>query len=277
MSLNPKLKELRDRIDAIDVELLDLLRRRADIVEEVRGVKGKLPIYIRPGREADMMRVLLAKPMGHLPKGLIHRLWREMIGAFTLQEGTLRAAVAVGEGDEGMWDYARDHFGVFTPLQEYASAIDALQAVRDGKAEVAVVPVPAGDAGWWRQLLAPEMAHLKIFYRFPFDGVKGNARPARHEALAVADLAPEKTMRDRTILIVEWTVGANDAAAVADLPCPVSGHVRAPGNSVCSWMELEGFNLENPSLAIWREKHKEAILRNRIAGAYPVPLHLERS
>src|ERR1051326_7104984 len=94
---NQKLHQLRSQIDAIDQQLLDLLVKRAEIVAEVGESKGEQPIYIRPGREATMLRSLLSKNTGKLPKNLIHRIWREMIGAFTLQEGALRVAVPEGE------------------------------------------------------------------------------------------------------------------------------------------------------------------------------------
>lgn len=266
MTVDPRLQALRDRIDAIDVKLMDLLRARADIVEQVRGVKGSLPIYIRPGREADMMRVILRMPMGHIPHGLIHRLWREMIGAFTLQEGRLRVAVAVEPGFEGVWDYARDHFGVFTPLAEFPGAVLALAAVRDGEAEVAAIAAPGKGRSWWRSLLDADMARIKIFYRFPFDGIIGNARPSHTDALALADLAPEKTQSDRTVLLVEWR-GASPRD-LSSLPHSCAAHIV---HENCSWIELDGFHLDDPALDAWCGQHKEDILRCRIAGAYPVP------
>src|ERR1043166_5432845 len=107
MTDQKRLNELRAKIDAIDDELLALLRSRADIIEEVRGVKGKQDVYIRPGREALMLKALLAKPQGHIPPGLLHRLWREMIGAFTLQEGGFKVAVAQAAGEEGFWGLCR--------------------------------------------------------------------------------------------------------------------------------------------------------------------------
>ncbi len=268
MAVDPRLQALRDRIDTVDAKLLDLLRERAEIVEEVRGVKGKLSIYIRPGREADMIRAMLAKPMGRVPKGLVNRLWREMIGAFTLQEGRLRVSVAVAPGDEGMWDYARDHFGGFTPLNAVAAPEVALNALQKGECEVACLPCAYEGQGWWRQLLAPELANAKLFYRFPFDGITGNARPAQGDALAFADLMPEATSDDRTVLVVEW----RGAAKLETLPYAPIRHVEAKGATPCSWIELSGFLLTDEKLAEWRKKHKEDILRDRIVGAYPVPL-----
>lgn len=278
MAVDPKLQNLRDAIDAIDDKLLALLRERAGIVEQVRGVKGKLPIYIRPGREADMMRALLAKPMGHIPVGLIHRLWREMIGAFTLQEGGLRVAVAVVPGEEGLWDFARDHFGSFTPMQAVPSSIGAMREVIAGKTEVGVLPTPKENDSeiWWRYLLGAAPDHPGVFYRIPFDGVRGNARPASHDAVVIATLKPEQTAQDHTVLVIEWKEGTRRDIEqhLGDFPWPKRGHVLGVGaEPPCSWLEVDGFRLSaDDSLKNWLNRHKDAILRDRIVGAYPVPL-----
>jgi chorismate mutase len=279
MKTDPALQALRDQIDAIDRKLFALLRERADVVESVRGVKGKLPVYIRPGREADMLRVLLQQPLGRIPEGLIHRLWREMIGAFTLQEGGLRVAVGMPEGEEGIWDYARDHFGSFTPMQTFASPVQALRDLIAGKFQAAVLPLPYdGDAEvWWRLLLAPEPNQLKVFYRIPFDGQKGNARRATHEAVVVGMLAPEETASDRTLVIIEWKEASRRVidAHMADFPWPVAAHAVGQGSEpACSWVDVEGFRPEaDEALKNWLSRHKDAIMRDRIAGSYPLPMH----
>jgi chorismate mutase/prephenate dehydratase len=271
------LKSLRDEIDAIDMQLIELLRRRADVVEQVRGVKGRQPIYIRPGREADMLRVLLKQPMGHIPPGLIHRLWREMIGAFTLQEGNqqggegLRIAVPMPPDEEGMWDIARDHFGSFTPMQGFATATDALKAVMEKKMTLAALPRPLpGDSDhWWRLLLASENT-LRISYCFPFDGVAGNARALSHQALVVGSLQPEDTGADRSILLVEWKPGTSmETARQLVSALSPAHHVFT---AACSWIEMDGFTPDPAALKEWQRLSAEHVLRHTLAGAYPVPL-----
>ncbi|HVY12673.1 MAG TPA: chorismate mutase [Alphaproteobacteria bacterium] len=260
MTDEKKLQELRGQIDAIDSQMLDLLKKRAEVVAHVGEVKGKLPVYIRPGREAKMLRALLTKDSGRLPKKLIHRLWREMIGAFTLQEGALRVAVAVPPGEEGLWDMARDHFGAFTPM-EACTAVEALQKVTAKTHQVAALPYPAaGDEAWWSALLADGAP--KVFYRYPFDGEAGNARPTSHGGVLVGHIAPEETGNDRTVLAVEWKSAPQNVEGQG-------AHVQAS----CSWIELDGFALEpNDALNSWLAAHKDIILRAKIIGAYPVPV-----
>src|ERR1700744_3465868 len=119
VAVNPDkqaLADLRAQIDRLDGMLHDVLRDRAELIDQVRRLKGKQHIYIRPGREAQMIRALVARPQGKLPEGLIVRLWREMISAFTLIEGGLKVGVYAPEKGLGLWDVSRDHFGSFTPL-----------------------------------------------------------------------------------------------------------------------------------------------------------------
>src|ERR1700691_909992 len=139
VAVNPDkqaLADLRAQIDRLDGMLHDLLRDRAELIDQVRKLKGKQHIYIRPGREAQMVRALMARPQGKLPEGLIVRVWRELISGFTLLEGALKIAVYAPEKGLGLWDLTRDHFGSFTPLGEAPSAVAAIKAVQTNKATV---------------------------------------------------------------------------------------------------------------------------------------------
>lgn len=275
-----KLTELRNKIDAIDNQLLDLLRARANVIEEVRGVKGKQAVYIRPGREASMLRILVKQPMGHLPPGLIHRLWREMIGAFTLQEGMMKVALPNGDGEEGFWDISRDHFGSFTPMQGFANPTAALRAVLSNTHQLAALPFPREGDGdvWWRLLLAEQETVPNVFYAFPFDGVRGNARKTDHQGMVIGAIPPEATGQDRTVLVLEWQNAADKKAADAvcdNLPFTKAVHIFTPAGKepACSWIELDGFiERHNPQLSAWYQEQKRHLLRHKIIGAYPVPL-----
>jgi chorismate mutase / prephenate dehydratase len=267
MANDKKLQSLRNQIDAIDVRILELLKKRSGIVKQVAHVKGKLPVYIRPGREAKMLRVLLRAAGKDIPPGLVHRLWREMIGAFTLQEGKLNVAV-----DESVWDITRDHFGGITPMNSFSSSRAVMQALLKKKAGVAALPY--AEQGWWRALLAKKDAP-KIFYRFPFDGVAGNACKSC-DGVAVGLVEPEKTGQDVTVLGVEWKKADAPAITRALRTLPISSvkHIlsQEKGENLLSWIELKGFvPAESKSLKNWQKRHKDIILRSGVIGAYPVP------
>ena len=77
------LKQLRDGIDEIDAQLLDLLSKRLDIVKKVGRYKDLHPsdskVVIRPGREAQLFRKLIASNKDdYLPQALV-KIWRGII------------------------------------------------------------------------------------------------------------------------------------------------------------------------------------------------------
>ena len=211
VAVNPDkqaLADLRAQIDQIDTVLHDLLRDRVEIIDHVRKLKGKQHIYIRPGREAQMLRVLMGRPQGKLPEGLIVRLWREIISGFTLMEGAVKVAVYAPEKGPDLWDVARDFYGSFTPMIEAPSAVAAIKAVQANKATIAVVPPPtAGDKdAWWPLLASDKQNVLTVFASMPFEIVKAgrsNARNAMPMGLVVGKLYPELTGDDHSFLALQ--------------------------------------------------------------------------
>ncbi|HAX91980.1 MAG TPA: hypothetical protein DCY07_07220 [Rhodospirillaceae bacterium] len=212
-AINPDkqaLADLRSQIDQIDGVIHDMLRERSEIVEHVRKYKGKQGIYIRPGREAQMLRALMSRPQGKIPDGLVVRVWRELISAFTIVEGSLKVGVYAPEKGPDLWDVARDHYGSFTPLVEYPTAAAAIKALKDGKISVAVVPPPAqGEKdSWWPLLTADKANALTVFQSMPFEPLKAgrsNARRALPTGLIVGKHYPELTGDDRSFLVMQCT------------------------------------------------------------------------
>jgi chorismate mutase / prephenate dehydratase len=202
------LADLRAQIDKIDSVLHDLLRERAEVIDHVRRLKGKQHIYIRPGREAQMLRTLVGRPQGKLPEGLVVRLWREMISAFTLTEGPVKVAVTVSAKDPDLWDLARDFYGSFTPLLEVPSALAAIKAVQTEKATIAVVPFPKDKDknAWWPLLASDKKNVLTVFATLPFEIPKvgrTNARRSLPGGLVIGKLYPELTGDDYSFLALQ--------------------------------------------------------------------------
>lgn len=211
VAVNPDkqaLADLRAQIDRIDGALHDLLRDRVEIIDHVRKLKGKQHIYIRPGREAQMVRTLVGRPQGKLPEGLIVRVWRELISGFTLMEGAIKVAVYAPEKGLDLWDHARDFYGSFTPLMETPSAVAAIKAVQANKATIAVVPPPQANEkdNWWPLLAGDKKNVLTVFACLPFETVKpgrNNARNSLPMGLIVGKLYPELTGDDRSFLAMQ--------------------------------------------------------------------------
>src|SRR5438067_11883361 len=89
----PTLDEVRSRIDAIDAELLRLVSERAGLAKDVAAAKAAAgdagKFGLRPGREAQLLRKLLANRQG-ASASLIVRIWRELIGDSLATQGPFR-------------------------------------------------------------------------------------------------------------------------------------------------------------------------------------------
>jgi len=270
----PTLPELRQQIDAIDDQLHSLLRQRAEVVHVVRQVKGKQAIFIRPGREASMMRDLLQRPAGRIPPGLIMRLWREMIGSFTMQEGRLSVAVTVGKGEADLWDITRDFYGSFTPLVACGTAAQALAQVGVGKVEIAALPLPEEKQAnpWWARLV--RQPDLQVFAQHPFDladAGRANWRGNRRGAWSVARLAPEPTGQDHGLLLVWGGKGAGIRALLLELLQPLAIHQNA---AQTVWLvTCDGLiDPQSRKMKALAARLAAAGVQWRVAGGYAVPI-----
>lgn len=91
--LNSRLKPLRDRIDAIDAQLIALLNQRAAVALEVGEVKKHFnaPVF-RPERELQVIARLQDMSAGPLASEHISAIWREIMAASRALEQTIHVA-----------------------------------------------------------------------------------------------------------------------------------------------------------------------------------------
>jgi chorismate mutase/prephenate dehydratase len=199
------LAALRGEIDALDDALHDLVMRRAAVVARLAAsrVKGTAVSPLRPGREAAILRRLLARHSGPLPPAVLVRLWREILGSSSALQGGF--AVAVPAGNAALAEAARTHFGPLAALGREPDAAAALAAVAAGRAQAAVLPVPAaaGGGAWWAALEDPRP---RVVARLPFFA----AGPAP-EALLVSSDGPDPSGDDRSLLRLRFAVGGAGA------------------------------------------------------------------
>jgi len=209
-----QLGALRAEIDSIDSQLHDLLMRRTELAVKVGEVKARVqPLggtpadgskFIRPAREALILRRLVARHGGKLPKAVIVRMWREMISALLQVEGPFVVAVQAPRGDTALWDLARDHYGSRVRITPLADVKAVLAAVNKGRATVGILPMPiAGERmPWW-----PALDHAPsgssggktphVMGRLPFGDI-GNVRDPKAQAMVIGRAPNEPTGEDRT-------------------------------------------------------------------------------
>lgn len=74
------LADCRRRIDALDLQILELLNERTKVVEEIGRIKQELglPVY-EPKREDDVFDNVTAHNQGPLPPEAVRRLFERII------------------------------------------------------------------------------------------------------------------------------------------------------------------------------------------------------
>jgi chorismate mutase-like protein len=211
------LAELRRKLDAIDDELHDLLMRRAGVVEKVGRDASKAGIKIRPGREAAILRRLLARHEGVLPAQAVFRLWREIFAAALVIEGGQTVAVCAGAEETDLTALAREHFGALTPVRKHRNPAQALADIERGTAQVAVLPPPSEDAegGWWTAL-GTGQRQLSVIGKLPFWTRRGEGLPSG-EAFVVATIRPDASGADKGLIAFEVSADVSRTKILANL------------------------------------------------------------
>ena len=145
--LNSKLKPLRDRIDALDAQLIALLNQRASVALEVGEVKKhyNAPVF-RPEREMQVIARLQQTSKGPLEGSHIAAIWREIMAASRALEKTQTVAFLGPVGtysEQAMFEY----FGQSIEGLPCPSIDEVFRAVEAGAAEFGVVPVENSAEG----------------------------------------------------------------------------------------------------------------------------------
>ncbi len=166
--MSKNLSDIREEIDSIDNQVHDLFMRRADLVSSVSAAKKLAGLQIvHPAREAKLIRRLLDRHSGVLPRSTIVRIWRELISSVSL----LQTGLSVVVSSSSYWDIAKNYFGSETPMSNVSSAENALDEVRGNGVYFAVMPwTKSGeDAPWWASLV-DENNDLSIVCALPYGG-----------------------------------------------------------------------------------------------------------
>ena len=161
------LDALRAEIDSLDDAMHALLMRRAEVVDRLSGSHTKpAGTVLRPGREAAILRRLLARHSGPLPRGALVRFWRELFASSIAQQSNFTVALPV---DPALARLAAEHFGVTTPQRQHPSLGAALAALGARDASIAVLPWPRESDNraeeWWTRF---DAQHLSVIARLPF-------------------------------------------------------------------------------------------------------------
>jgi chorismate mutase/prephenate dehydratase len=193
-----KLAELRDRIDAIDAEVHRLLIERGSVIDTLIHVKGtsRPGAAFRPGREAEMMRRLVARHDGVLPLMTVEHLWREIISTFTRMQATFDVAIDTSVEPARMQDLARFYFGFSVKLMPLPDAKAVVARVRE-TGDLGLVALAAKGV-WWRGLGRPNAPQIMAV----LPHLRAPERPADLPAFVISPKLSDPTPPDIRILAV---------------------------------------------------------------------------
>ncbi len=142
-----ELLALRERIDAIDRELLAALNRRAAVAQQVGELKKREgSVAFRPDREAQVIDALKRTNAGPLRTESIAPIWREIMSACRALETLTRVAYL---GPAGTFSElaALGYFGSSIQHVPCANIDEVFRATGAGAADFGVVPVENSTEG----------------------------------------------------------------------------------------------------------------------------------
>lgn len=287
-SLNPELipEELlkfRQTIDGIDSEIIALIKKRCEIVKQVgefKKKKGHKGCFIRPGREADMLRAIFNEfsrsPFSPIAAA---QIWRIIISASTRIESDLRISTFAPEKDPSLFWVAREYFGTFSSVTRHPNCNRVVGDVVDGKTEVGILPaISVEEEGrWWLTLAQQEESTApQIFAHIPF--VTQAQSVTRPSGLAIAKIAAEPTGDDVTFIAVEtqdlsihrltttFTTSGMKATRIAHEP------QGRPGQDfhllqIAAFIAADDMRLQGV-----RNKLGDNLLRLRVLGSFATPI-----
>ncbi|MEY2700994.1 MAG: hypothetical protein RIQ52_1749 [Pseudomonadota bacterium] len=143
------LADLRERIDAVDADLLALMSRRAGFAQQVAEIKmaaGEVSNFYRPEREYEVLRRVAALNEGPLPDAVVMRLFRELMSACLALEKPLAVAY-LGPAGTFSQQAAWKHFGQGIEASAEAGIDDVFRKVESGACHYGVVPVENSTEG----------------------------------------------------------------------------------------------------------------------------------
>jgi chorismate mutase/prephenate dehydratase len=135
------LLALRDQIDGLDKQLLELLNQRARVAEKVGEIKrAEGTPFFRPDRVAQVIDKIRAANPGPLKAEHVSAIWREIMSACLALESPQRVAV-LGPVGTFCEQAALEYFGGAADMTYCANFDEVFHATASGSAQFGVVGV----------------------------------------------------------------------------------------------------------------------------------------
>ncbi len=155
MSDEEELNRIRQQIDKIDGDILNLISERARCAQSVADIKLRAAreskgesdaVFYRPEREAQVLRDVMKRNSGPLDDSTVAVLFREIMSACLALEQPLQVAYL---GPEGTFTQSAvlKHFGHAAQMMPLGAIDEIFRAVETGAARFGVVPVENSTEG----------------------------------------------------------------------------------------------------------------------------------
>ena len=156
------LDDVRNRIDAVDQRLLELLSERANLAHSVGEIKraagNEDAQFYRPEREAQVLRRIQSLNVGPLDDANVAWLFREIMSACLALEQPMRVAYLGPAGTFSQMAALRQ-FGHAAELVPCLSIAEVFRSVTSGSVSYGVAPVENSTEGGVSQTQEALLAH----------------------------------------------------------------------------------------------------------------------
>ena len=199
--MSDNLHKLRDAIDQIDAEILQLITHRMTLSDAVITAKNGEAAF-RPGREAALVRRLATMDTDLAPAVLLG-IWRQIMAAsLTRQNKDLTFAVHQAALPAAIW-----HMGGALTARHCDDFASVLALLDSATCRYGLVPATKGDSALAQAICATPkiyiMAHTPLF---PI--------PTVTPAYILADYLPDKSGDDISLFAVPQADGSCEIVAV---------------------------------------------------------------
>ena len=159
------IDKLRKQIDKIDFQILDLLKKRSKIAENI-GKEKKSNNLFRPERQASILRNILKKNGNNLKPLHILSFWRSIFLSQIDVQGGIKLILSnkiANSYIKTVYDYFSHDIEIIT----MNNTSKALEKVYNGKNILTILPYPSNNKGakWWTNM---QLEKLYAIAALPF-------------------------------------------------------------------------------------------------------------
>ncbi len=143
------LDDIRKKLDAINLEIQNLLNQRAALAIEVAHIKQTTdtdPVYYRPEREAQILRQIRDRNSGPMDAQSMVEIFRAILTACLALQQKIKIAFL---GPNGTYSHAAalKHFGAAVDVIPTTTIADVFREVDAQQANYGVVPIENSSTG----------------------------------------------------------------------------------------------------------------------------------